>query len=114
MLEILDIVNDTDVDITGTCLRGKVSTTYDKLVEKFGEPTYGAEDLADGKVDTEWTLSFRTITDYCDITETFVVDYITATVYNWKTGGTPYEKYDWHVGGVDGRAVELVQEALDA
>lgn len=114
MLEILDIVNDADVDITGTCLRGKVSTTYDKLVEKFGEPTYGAEDSADGKVDTEWTLSFRTITDYCDITETFVVDYITATVYNWKTGGTPYEKYDWHVGGVDGRAVELVQDALDA
>ena len=29
-------------------------------------------------------------------------EYVEATVYNWKTGGsTPTDEYQWHVGGHD-------------
>ena len=110
-MEILDVTNDT-INISGTSLCGNVETTYDRLVEVFGEPTY-SDPSDDGKVDTEWNLEFRVLTDYCNITNECVVEYITATVYNWKTGGTPREKYAWHVGGTDNRAVELIQEAVE-
>jgi hypothetical protein len=40
-------VNQTDAN--GTCLQGYVSTTYDKIVAKYGQPTEG-----DGyKIDVE-------------------------------------------------------------
>ena len=110
-MEILDVTNDT-INVVGTSLVGCVPTTYDKLVETFGEPTY-SDQSDDGKVDTEWNLEFRVLTEYCNITDTPTVEYFVATIYNWKTNGTPYGQYDWHVGGNDIRAVELVQEALE-
>jgi hypothetical protein len=69
-------------------LVGYIDISYDRLVEKFGEPTEG-----DGyKVDAEWLL---------DIDGEFV------TIYNYKDGvnyngpeGTPVEDItDWHIGG---------------
>ena len=87
----------------GTHRQGYVNTTYDRLVEVFGEPESG-----DGrKVDAEWIVQDS---------ETEVL----ATIYNYKDGvnyngadGTPTTQItDWHVGGVDARAVDLVQRAL--
>jgi len=34
------------------------------------------------------------------------------TIYNWKTGGTPTEKTDWHIGGRDMNAVFAAYEVL--
>ena len=59
MFNVIGFDNNDLVDICGTSLMGKVRTTYDKLVEAFGEPTYDASHSGDGKVIVEWTLDFR-------------------------------------------------------
>lgn len=83
-------------------LQGYVRTDYDKLVKVFGKPDYevdfGDPNL-DGKVTCEWALKFS--------------DGTIATIYNYKTGFTPMEEYDWHVGGFNKYAVKRVQECLD-
>jgi methionine synthase II (cobalamin-independent) len=91
------IENDTALDITGTSLKGYVRTTLAELTEVFGAPTYD-EPSSDNKVNTEWTL---------------LIDDVLVTVYNWKTGETPTGLYDWHVGGHDSSAEELVQDCIE-
>ena len=108
-MNILSFDNNDCVNICGTSLMGKVRTTYDKLVEKFGEPTYDASHSGDGKVIVEWTLDFRVETDDGDD-----FDYVTATVYAWKESSIPYGEYDWHIGGNDYTAVDCVEQVLAA
>jgi hypothetical protein len=109
IMNILSFDNSDCVDICGTSLVGKVTTTYDTLVEKFGEPTYDISDSADGKVCAEWTLDFRVETEDGDD-----FDYVTATVYAWKESSVPYGEYDWHIGGHDFTAVDCVEQVLAA
>lgn len=88
------------MQVFGTGLVGYVYTTYEELVKTFGEPiTYGEFD-SDGKVSVEWVIAFE--------------DGTIATVYDWKQYelGTPKGGYDWHIGGKDDNAVELVKDAL--
>jgi len=106
-MNILSFDNNDCVDICGTSLMGKVRTTYDNLVDAFGEPTYDASHSGDGKVIVEWTLDFRVETDDG---EDF--DYVTATVYAWKVASIPYGEYDWHIGGNDFTAVDCVERVL--
>jgi hypothetical protein len=88
--------NDFSV-INGTSLQGYVDTTYDKLVETFGEPTT-SEPSGDDKVQYEWVL--RTPAGV-------------ATVYDWKNYGRDGKlTRDWHIGGHDKAVVALVQAAL--
>lgn len=108
-MNILSFDNNDCVNICGTSLMGKVRTTYDKLVEKFGEPTYDASHSGDGKVIVEWTLDFRVETEDGDD-----FDYVTATVYAWKESSIPYGEYDWHIGGNDYTAVDCVEQVLAA
>ena len=92
-----------DMDITGTSLMGYINTTYDRLLEVFGEPTH--YDSSDGKVTAEWDIEF--IDDDGDVHK--------ATVYDWKQYdlGTPHATYDWHVGGISGSGVlGMVQDAV--
>lgn len=108
-MNILSFDNNDCVNICGTSLMGKVTTTYDKLVEAFGEPTYDASHSGDGKVIVEWTLDFRVETEDGDD-----FDYVTATVYAWKESSIPYGEYDWHIGGNDYTAVDCVEQVLAA
>lgn len=88
----------------GTSLKGTVFTTYDKLVETFGEPNIEPGD----KVWNEWGIEF-------EVQEGDDCDWITATVYDWKElhqGDATVGEYQWHIGGHNYRAVELVYEAL--
>ena len=110
-MNILSFDNNDCVNICGTSLMGKVRTTYDNLVEAFGEPTYD-EPSGDGKVIVEWTLDFRVETDCAIDGDDF--DYVTATVYAWKESSIPYGEYDWHIGGHDFGAVECVEQVLAA
>ena len=107
MFNIIGFDNNDMVNICGTSLMGKVRTTYDNLVDAFGEPTYDASHSGDGKVIVEWTLDFRVETDDG---EDF--DYVTATVYAWKVASIPYGEYDWHIGGNDFTAVDCVERVL--
>jgi len=81
-----------DVDMTS--LQGYVKTTYDKLVEVFGEPNC----YAGGKTTCEWNLKFA--------------DGTIASIYDYKESETPKYEYDWHVGGFNQYAVKRVKELL--
>ena len=95
--------NDESINVNGTSLKGFVKTTYADLVEKFGEPTYTSGD----KTTAEWNLEFR-------VDEDGVTEYITATIYDWKTCSTPMGEYEWHVGGYNMDALYVIEKALDA
>ena len=83
-----------DANANGTHLVGTVNTTYDELVQCFGEP-----DLYNGdKTNVEWCLEFA--------------DGTVATIYDWKMPEVPYGYYDWHIGGKSYLAVERVQDAM--
>jgi len=68
--------------------KGKISISYNKLVELFGEPDCGDDD----KTDAEWTVMFGD--------EVF-------TIYNWKNGKNYCGEFgdevstitDWNIGG---------------
>lgn len=95
-------ISDPTVDVTGSSLQGYVTATYAQLLTVFGEPSYTDAD-PDEKVNCEWCLEF--VHPGGETT--------TATIYNWKTGFIPTEVYQWHVGGFDNEAVELVQNQIN-
>jgi hypothetical protein len=66
---------EKDVNMSMSSLQGYVTTTYDKLVEIFGKPTYTDADPYE-KVNCEWTVS----------TENEDGDTVKFSIYNWKDG----------------------------
>ena len=92
-----------DVSVNGSSLLGTVRTTYADLVIAFGAPTYNLSDPTE-KVNTEWNI---------ELYDTRADEYIVASIYNWKTGYTPVDSYDWHIGGFESKAVAAVIEALE-
>lgn len=70
-------------DVTGTCLQGTINTSYDRLVELFGQPIQMEE--TDGKVQVEWAIKFT--------------DGTLATIYDWKEEKRASSVTEWHVGG---------------
>lgn len=99
----VDVTNNSE-SMNNSCYRGIVTTTYDKLVEKFGEPMqYGEGD----KVTVEWVIDFIDNETY-EITR--------ASIYDWKQyeEGTPYDLYNWHIGGFHHDAVDFVKEFVGA
>lgn len=82
--------------VIGTHFIGKVTTTYDELVEILGREHMG--ESGDGKVHAEWTLEF--------------IDGTIATIYDWKESGIPWHEYDWHIGGHSPVALKWVELLL--
>jgi len=98
-----DIISFEHDDMaSGTSHKGYVTATYDELVERFGEPTF----LNGDKTTVEWSLSFQ-IKDIDGDT-----DYVTATIYDWKSDSTPEGEYRWNIGGNDYMAEDVVYQAL--
>lgn len=83
----------TQADVNMTSLQGCVGAHFDQLVEVFGEPEGGGD-----KTTVEWCLRFE--------------DGTRATIYDWKEYSTPTGWYNWHIGGDNYRAVELVEQAM--
>lgn len=84
-------------DVVGTHLQGTINTSYNRLVEVFGEPTGFASD--DGKVQAEWAIKFN--------------DGTLATVYDWKEDKSMYDVREWHIGGYSDAAVmNVVDEVI--
>ena len=97
----------------GTSLQGYKRTTYSRLREVLGPPTFSSGDPYD-KVQTEWVIDAK----YYDANNVDEIDYDdweyeTVTIYNWKTSGTPLEEYDWHVGGKSIYATDVVDMILN-
>jgi len=89
-----------EIAISGTSLQGYIETTKAELVSVFGDPiTFG--DSGD-KVTIEWGIRFE--------------DGTIATIYDWKRYelGTPAdnERMTYNIGGLNQRAVELVNLAI--
>jgi hypothetical protein len=78
----------------GTSLQGYIETTFHRLCQILGEPMEGGD-----KTTAEWIIEFA--------------DGTVATIYDWKTPVTPQHQYQWHVGGLSPRAVELVHQLFD-
>lgn len=88
--------NDKDIDINMTHLQGYITTSYDKLVEAFGEPMLNTS----SKTDAEWEIEFS--------------DGVVATIYCWKNYGTySMDQIDrWNIGGHEDIVVERITEYL--
>ena len=100
-----------DLIASGTSLRGKITASYDELVEVFGEPNIEASD----KVFNEGGIEFRVPVDDDGMGDVDDYDSIDATIYDWKEnwgGASRVGDYVWHIGGHNHQAVELVYEAL--
>ncbi len=87
----------------GFCLRGYIPVPYSKLVEVFGEPHSNGDGY---KVDASWSILFE------DGTLATIYNYKNGKNYNGKQGRATKYITDWHVGGFDNRAVELVEATL--
>ena len=108
---MLEFENSEAVNINMTHLKGTIKTTYDKLVETFGEPTFTDASPYE-KVNAQWAIECKV--PFTDDTGIEDFETVTATVYNWKDGYIPTQKYDWHIGGFDNEAVECVEKVLDS
>lgn len=84
-------------NVTGTSLQDYVEATYDELVKVFGEPHIGPNSDYKDKVTCEWNL---------------MIDDTIVTIYDYKEDRTPMGNYQWHIGGFNGKAAELVYDAF--
>jgi len=90
--------------VSGSSLQGYITVNYSKLKSLFGTPMKGDE----YKTDAEWVVKFN--------------DGTIATIYNYKDGknyngskGTPKTKItNWHVGGFDKRAFDMINDVIGA
>jgi len=105
-MKIINITNDTSVNVNGTGLQGYVNTTYDDIVAAFGEPTYTHGD----KTNVEWNLEF--VIKLQDAPGSFIEEVVVATIYDWKRPSPPMGEYDWHIGGFSTQVIECVYSLL--
>ena len=89
--------------INGTGYMGKISLSYNNMVEIFGEPhNFG---FIDDKTDVEWF---------------FKIDNVIVTIYNWKDGqcylgnkGLKINQLnEWHIGGKSKDSLKKVNEYI--
>lgn len=104
-MNALDFVthNSSELNTGGTHLQGEIKATFKELCAIFGKP-HGADEY---KSDAGWDIRFG--------------DGTIASIYNWKDGpnycgehGTPVEQIgEWHVGGLNRKALEHVEITLE-
>lgn len=91
-------INDPSTRIDGTHLQGYLDITYQELVLTLGEPKSGYD-----KSLAHWT-----------ILGTIKGSWVVATIYDYKTYTNNVERItDWHIGGYDSNALELVKRAIE-
>ena len=99
----MELVMDSEVELSGTHLQGHIECAYAELVKAFGEPILIAK--PDMKTDAEWHGR---------------IDGEVFTIYNYKDGknylgedGLEVLKITyWHIGGFTALAFEKVREVL--
>ena len=115
---------DDGMVIHGSSLMGYVTTTYDNLVELFGEPNCPPGD----KTWNNWDLCFTV-----DIPESTVMvpdfdgdedwkdvedwEDVYVSIYDWKESSPDHSRigeYRWHIGSRSREAVWLVLDALNS
>lgn len=92
----------------GSHLQGYITTDYDTLVSVLGKPSYTDADPY-AKVNCEWALTVKVPVEDVDYDDW---DYVHATIYNWKDGCIPLNECEWHIGGFEYSAVEVVDAIM--
>lgn len=86
------------IPIIGTHLQGRITTTYARLVEVFGEPNAEHDDY---ESHAEWAMR----TSAGDV----------VTIYDYKQGRVPVEDItSWHIGGHTSAVTGWVKRQLSA
>ena len=83
-------MNNPNADISGTSLMGKITASYDEMVDLFGLPV----EFDVHKTHNEWRLEL----------EGHVI-----TVYDYHEDGKDKREYDWHIGGFSPIAVDIIE-----
>jgi hypothetical protein len=83
-------MNNPNADISGTSLMGKITASYDEIVDLFGLPV----EFDVHKTHNEWRLEL----------EGHVI-----TVYDYYEDGKDKREYDWHIGGFSPIAVDIIE-----
>jgi hypothetical protein len=92
------------VNTNGTSLQGHIMTTYDKLCDVFGEPTFTEANPRES-VNCEWTVEAECQDDDRRFYKQF-------TVYCWKYGRIPLEECEWNIGGDDFEAWSIASDII--
>jgi hypothetical protein len=79
-------------------LKGEFPITYAELVEIFGKPNFGPNSYDMDKVTCEWMIEFE--------------DGTKASIYDYKTGRTPFGEYEWHIGGYNAESYTHVVDEI--
>ena len=90
-------INSQWAKTNGTHLQGYLNITYQELELTLGKPMPGcdkslAEWTIEGNIRGNWTV---------------------ATIYDWKNYGGQVDRItDWHIGGHNADALELIKRAI--
>jgi hypothetical protein len=79
--------------------RGSVPTTYEELVEIFGEPFRKLYKEDFDRVTTEWIIEFDDMTQ--------------ANIFDYKATKRPSGMYHWKIGGITGEAYPRVMKIIE-
>ena len=92
----------------GTSLKGYKTTTYSRLCEVLGPPTFTSAN-PDDKVSCEWVLDTQWYDANCiEEIDRDDWEYDTVTIYAWKYGYIPTEECQWNIGGQSYNATEII------
>lgn len=102
-----------DMTSGGTSLKGHKFTTYGRLNEVLGPPTFTSADPYD-KVSCEWVLDTQWYDANCiEEIDRDDWEYETVTIYAWKYGRIPLEECEWNIGGTSYNATEVIDMIVD-
>ena len=97
----------------GTSLKGYKITTYSRLCEVLGPPTFTSAN-PDDKVSCEWVLDTQWYDANCiEEIDRDDWEYDTVTIYAWKYGYIPTEECQWNIGGKSYNATEIIDMIVD-
>ena len=110
---MIELRNAENGELDGTSFQGEIDMSYEDMICIFGKP-HGDDDY---KVDAEW--SFVASFWEKDSTEGFMEE-VEFSLYNWKDGknycgseGSPLSDItDWHIGGHNHKAVDVVHRII--
>ena len=111
---MIKLRNAENGELDGTSLQGEIDMSYEDMICIFGKP-HGDDDY---KVDAEW--SFVASFWEPDMTPDDFMEEVEFSLYNWKDGrnycgseGLPLSDItDWHIGGHNHKAVEVVHRII--
>ena len=111
---MIELRNAENGELDGTSLQGEIDMSYEDMICIFGKP-HGDDGY---KVDAEW--SFVASFWEPDMTPDDFMEEVEFSLYNWKDGknycgseGLPLSDItDWHIGGHNHKAVEVVHRII--